>query len=84
VVDCSGCGGDCSETQTCVECSSFGINVVNCNPGPPGDQPTCNSVIAQAHTNCLNAGCSWTGPVTCTVGGSQSTTMCYGATGSCQ
>ena len=81
---CDRCGGECQETEACQpNCAPFGINVVNCNPQPPGDQGACEQILLDRRTVCLQNGCTWNGPLACAVGGSVSNPNCFGATAAC-
>lgn len=82
-LDCADCGGECSQSRACLPCG-YGVNVVNCSPNVPGDPSACGLSLIEARDRCVETGCTWSGPVSCIVGGSQSNTSCYGGTANCQ
>jgi hypothetical protein len=80
--NCFGGTGLCSDAPAAV-CAEMGVNVVDCSPQAPGNQPACTNVLAGAEGRCLAAGCFWQGPEACEIGGSVSSANCFGGTGLC-
>lgn len=78
-VACADCGGRCSENQSCGSCSSYSINVANC-----ASRADCDTVLVTKQASCVMAGCSWSGPTVCSIGGSPSSATCYGGRGDCR
>jgi hypothetical protein len=65
-------------THTCTEECPPGVNI--CNATSESD---CNVALNEAREECINAGCTPSGPTECTQGGSPSNPNCWGAVVEC-
>ncbi len=87
-VNCTHCGGGCTETQAC-SASTCCKPREECCPVMPynvcgGTMTWCTDTLAQYAASCAAAGCIWTGATTCTIGGSASNATLPGGMGTCQ
>jgi hypothetical protein len=88
-VNCSLCGGMCTDTKPCSVSGCCGPREMCCPVTPynvcGGDTlAACTTIIAKYAAACAAAGCMWTGATACTPGGSVSNATLPGAMGTCQ
>ena len=88
-VNCSLCGGMCTDTKPCSASGCCGPRETCCPVTPynvcGGDTlAACTTIIAKYVAACTAAGCMWTGATACTPGGSVSNPTLPGAMGTCQ